>query len=315
MKKLIHSVEIRQKLRKWRPLYNKIFRRTKDLSRMPTPEAYINSMDRRGILMFSYGRCGTRVFADLMSTHPQILTLGEVLNEDSFYSFFQDFSSRTLRWWALRPNMMERCFYEYMARMVRRNPGVNCLFDLKIEGLHLIEGNWRTPDYHFKIFDAALKTDAPVILVQRNDLVGRHLSGQIAAARQAYHSYHDVSKSVAPFKIDVERMERHNAVIRESIDYIKQRFANHPRFEVVTYEEMFEKDPQTGKNRFRRELAERMARLLDVPEEGFDLEPKLQKMVDGGEKTLVLNIDEVEDARARQFDLETWPRRVQRELS
>lgn len=300
MKKLIHSVEIRQKLRTWRPLYNRIFRRTRDLSRMPSPEAYITSMNRRGILMFSYGRCGTRVFADLMSTHPQILTLGEVLNEDSYYSFFQDFSHRTLRWWALRPSLMERCFYEYMARMVRRNPGVNCLFDLKIEGLHLVDGNWRTPDYHFRIFDAALKSDAPVILVQRNDLVGRHLSGQIAAARQAYHSYHDVSRPVDPFTIDIARMEQRNAVIRDSLAYIKQRFADHPRFEVVTYEEMFETDPETGRNRFRRELAARMARLLDVPEDGFDLEPKLDKMVDGGAKKLVLNIDEVEAARARQ---------------
>jgi hypothetical protein len=230
-----------------------------------------------------------------------VITLGEVLNEESFYSFYQDFNNRSLWFWSLRPTHMAHAFYDYMARMVKKNPGMRCLFDLKVEGLHLIEGNWRLPGPEFRIFAEVLKTDAPIILVERRDLVDRYVSGQVAEARQAYHSYHGAQdKTVQPFAIDIEAMEANNAQVRMTVAYMKQRFAGHPRFEVVTYEEMFETDAETGNSVFRGALAERMATLLDVPVEGFDRVPQLQKVSGSRTKSLILNMDEVEAARARQ---------------
>lgn len=301
MKAILHTPAVRQTLRKWRPVYNMIFRRKKDLSRLPAPEESIRQMNRHGVFLFSFGRSGTTVFSDFMASHPEVITLGEVLNEESFYSFYQDFNNRSLWWWSLRPTHMARAFYPYLARLVRKNPGMRCMFDLKIEGLHPIEGNWRLPGPEFQIFAEVLKTDAPILLVERRDLVDRYVSGQVAQARQAFHSYHGAEdKVVEPFAIDIDVMEANNAQVRMTVDYMKKRFADHPRFEVVTYEEMFETDPDSGESVFRAELAERMAALLDVPLDGFDRVPQLKKVGGSRAKSLITNMDEVEAARARQ---------------
>ncbi len=303
MKSVIHSPAFRQRMRKLRPIYNAVFRRRKDLSRLPTPQEAVRAMEGRGVMLFSFGRCGTTVFSDFLASHPQVVTFGEVLNEDSYYSYFQHLSRRVLRWWTFGPDLMAREFYPFLLRLVRSAPGMRCLFDLKLEGVHLVEGNWRlpVPDYH--LFAALKGTDAPVILVIRRDLVARHVSGRIAEARQAYHSYHDArTAKAAPFAIDIERMERENAHIRAQLAHVMAVFADHPAFACVVYEEMFETDPGTGESWFAAELATRMGALLGVDPEGFQRRPQLQRMSGGSETSLVTNADAVQAARARQPD-------------
>jgi len=299
VKKLVHTPAVRQRLRRWRPLYNAVFRRSKDLSRLPEPAAEIRAMGGRGVFMFAFGRCGTTVFADFLASHPQVTTFGEVLNQESYFSYYQALSRGTLRWWSLRPDLMRAEFYRFLARLVRRNPGQHCLFDLKIEGLHMIEGNWRLPGLNFDIFDVLLQTEAPVILVERRDLVARHVSGRIAAHRGKYHSYHGAGAATPqPFAIDIERMEADNTLIRAQLALIKRRFADHPAFAVVAYEDMFE-PADDGTTRFAADLGTRMAALLGIADR-FDRVPRLQKVTGGNGAVLILNRSAVEDARRRQ---------------
>lgn len=301
---LLHDPAIRARLRGLRPLYNRVFRRRKDLTRLPAPAEAIAAMDGRGVFLFAFGRCGTTVFAEFLTSHPQVVTFGEVLNEDSYHSYFQDLSRRVLRWWSFRPGLMRAEFYPYLLRLVRGAPDTRCLFDLKLEGLHLIEGNWRLPDQNFEIFDALQDSTAPVILVERRDLVARHVSGQIAARRGAYHSYHGArGAEIAPFAIDLPRLEADIATIRAQTALIRARFAGHPRFAAVAYEEMFEPVPGgDGETRFSPALAARMAALLDVPVDGFDTTPRLQKVTGSDDHDLIVNRDAVEALRAAHLD-------------
>jgi len=300
MRRLLSDQALRARLRAYRPLYDRIFRRQKDLSRLPAPTAALADMEGRGVFMFAFGRCGTTVFGEFLMTHPQVVTYGEVLNQDSYHSFFQDLSRRALRRWPLSPALMRAEFYPFLQRLVRRAGGASCLFDLKIETLHLIEGNYRIPGPRFELFELLRQTAAPVILVERRDLVARHISGRIAARRGAYHSYHAAAGAeIAPFEIDIARMEEMNAAIRAQTALIRRLFADHPRFEVVVFEDMFETDPQTGQSVIAADLAARMARLLGL-ENRFDRRPKLQRMSRPDQMRLIRNAEAVEAARARQ---------------
>ena len=297
MSRLLHSPEIRRRLRPLRPAYDAVFRRTKDLSRSPAPAERIAAMAGRGVFLFAFGRCGTTVFADYLASHPRVTSFGEVLNEDSYHSFFQAFSRGALRWWAFRPSLMQAEFYRFAGKLVARAGGDSCLFDLKIEALHLIEGNWRIPGPEFAIFEALQGSDAPVILLERRDLVARHVSGQIARRRGQYHSYH-AGREIAPFAIDIDAMEAMNAAIRAQTAHIRARFADHPRFAALTYEDLFEPDGAGGR-RFAADLGPRMAALLGV-EDRFDPVPRLSKVTGADTAELITNAAAVEAARARQ---------------
>lgn len=299
MRDLLHHPALRARLRALRPQYDRIFRRRKDLARLPEPSQAIAALQGRGIFMLAFGRCGTTVFSEFLTTHPKVISFGEVLNEDSYHSFFQDFSRRVLRWWSFRPSLMRREFYPFLTRLARRHPDKLSLFDMKVEALHLIEGNWRLPDMRFELFDLLADSGAPVILVEREDLVARHVSGQIAQRRGAYHSYHGQGAEIAPFAVDLEAMAQDIRTIRAQCALIRDRFADHPRFAAVRYEDMFEPVPgRPGETRFSPELAARMAAFLGV-ENLFDTTPQLSRMSDPSKLArLIENYEEVEAVRA-----------------
>jgi hypothetical protein len=297
MKSLMHRTHVRHKLRRFRPLWESLFLRRIDLSGEPTPRERILRMNGRGVFLFSFGRCGTTVFADFLATHPQVTTFGEVLNEESYYSFFRPFSRGLLRRHRVRPSLVEADFYRFAERLVRKAPNHHCLLDMKIESLHLIEGNWRIPGQDFKIFDALLESGAPVILLERRDLVARHVSGQLAQRRRKYHSYH-TGTVVEPFAIDVKKMEADNAIIRTQTELIRSRFVDHPRFETLVYEDLFEPNEAGTATRFASGLSERMADFLGLTDM-FDNTPQLQRISSKEDAALITNVDEVNAARIR----------------
>ena len=163
MPSLLHQTAIREKLRNLRPYYNAIFRRKRNYDALPSPKEHLEQMQGRGVFLLCYGRSGSTVFADFLGTHPKVMTFGEVLGEESYYSYFQWLSRGILWLWPLRPSLMENEFYRFCAQRVRRQKDMRCLFDIKIESLHLIEGNWRMPGPDFHLFHHLREANVPVV--------------------------------------------------------------------------------------------------------------------------------------------------------
>lgn len=298
MSSLLHAPAVRARLRRLRPYYNVVFRRKRDYDRLPTPVEHLQSMTGRGVFLLCYGRSGSTVFADFLGTHPDVITFGEVLGEESYYSYFQWLSRGVLWIWPLRPTLMAREFYRFCARLVRRHKGKHCLFDLKIESLHMIEGNWRMPGPDFDLFHQLRCAEVPVVLLTRRDLVARYVSGQVAERRGAYHSYQSASGAdIAPFAIDLEAVKTQVSQIEATHAVIRKVFEGHDRFVELAYEDMFVPDDAGETTRFADGLSEKMAICLGVDDK-FDTTPRLQKVSGGrGYRDIITNWDEVEAYR------------------
>ncbi|MEM7731335.1 MAG: hypothetical protein AAF280_00950 [Pseudomonadota bacterium] len=301
MTSFLHNTQVRERLRKLRPFYNAIFRRKRDYTRLPTPVDHLRSLQGRGVFLLCYGRSGSTVFADFLASHPDVVTFGEVLGENSFYSYFQWLSRSVLWRWSLRPTLMAQEFYRYCARLVATKPAMQCLFDLKIESLHLIEGNWRMPGPGFAIFDHLKAAGAPVILLTRQDLVARYVSGQVAEKRGAYHSYHGDTANPAPFEIDLNAIDAQIDEIEASYAKVREVFAGTPQFLELSYENLFMPDPVTGETHFTRELSAQIAALLGVDDQ-FDRVPRLQRVSkEAGYGSLITNWTAVEAYRTKLY--------------
>lgn len=298
MPSLLHNPAIRERLRNLRPYYNALFRRKRNYDALPTPQEYLRQMDGRGVFLLCYGRSGSTVFADFLGTHPQVMTFGEVLGEESYYSYFQWLSRGMLWIWPLRPSLLAREFYRFCAQRVARQKGMRCLFDIKIESLHLIEGNWRMPGPDFHLFHHLRAAQVPVILLTRQDLVARYVSGQVAERRGAYHSYHgSAAQDVDAFEIDLDAIKAQVSQIDATYDTIRKVFAGHAGFVELAYEDLFVPDGDTGNTRFADGLSQQMAACLGI-DDTFDTTPRLQKV--SGEKgyaDTITNWDDIEAFR------------------
>lgn len=289
---------MRARLRQLRPLYNAVFRRKKDYSQHPSPEQWLSRMEGRGVFLLCYGRSGSTVFADYLAAHPDIVTFGEVLGEESYYSYFQWLSRGVLRFWPLRPTQMEQEFYRFCAKLVTKKAPKRCLFDIKIESLHLIEGNWRMPGPDFHLFHHLRAANVPVILLTRRDLVARFVSGQVAERRGAYHSYHGAeANQVDPFEIDLDHIKSQVAQIDATHDKIRSVFDGQKNFVELAYEDLFVPEGVSGATKFAPGLSAQMAELFGVADQ-FDSTPRLQKVSGQGYGEVITNWDAVEAYRA-----------------
>lgn len=305
MVRLLHNPAIRARLRRMRPLYNTLYRRKRDYSARPEPEEWLRQMDGRGVFLLCYGRSGSTVFADFLAAHPDIVTFGEVLGEETYYSYFQWLSRGVLWFWPLRPTMMEREFYRFCAQLVKRQAGRRCLFDIKIESLHLIEGNWRMPGPDFHLFHHLRTAGTPVILLTRRDLVARYVSGQVAEKRGAYHSYHaSAGQGIDAFEIDIGAIRSQVAQIDATHQKIREIFAGHENFVELAYEDLFVPEATSGETRFAQDISAQMARLFGVADH-FDTTPRLQKVSGMGYADLIKNWEAVEAYRAEIMSSKT----------
>ena len=141
-----------------------------------------------------------------------------------------------------------------------------------------------------------------MLLLERRDLVARHLSSQLARRSQRHHSFNKIIRDeIAPFEVDIAALEQEIALIRTQYATIRQVFSSHSRFLPLVYEDLLLDIGPDDKFRFSGELIERLAALLRVAPT-FDLAPRLKKMSLPGYNHIVLNIDEVRALAARQMD-------------
>ncbi len=299
MKSLIHNPAVLSVLRPLKPVYKRVFGGAPDFSNMEPPRALIEKMDGRGVFLFSFARSGTTVFCDFLQSHPKVISYGEVLNENAFHSFFKVLNGRTLKSQHICPTLMQYAFFQYLHDLTQGAPGSRSIFDMKIETLHLIDGNWRMPGTSFDLFDFLLGTNAPVILLERKDLVARFLSGQIAQHSQQFHSFQtDAAAEAKPFSVDIEKLDREARVVREQMRVIREKFSGHGRFLDLTYEDLFEKTAD-GASRFSPRTVSAVADLLGV-EDAFDATPKLSKLSRPDYRSLITNYEAIEAYRVRE---------------
>lgn len=297
-KGLLHDPATVDRLRRLRARAGRWLGRRRAVSPHDRPEAILRELGGRAVFMLSFGRSGTTVFGDFLASHPDILKMGEVLNEQTFRSFF-----RSRRWFfgSGLPSRVALNFYLFLRDKVRRHRRARLLFDMKFEMLHLADGNYRDPGYDFGFFDAVLQSGCPVILVERRDHVARYLSLETAVQQERFHSYQS-GRADRGVTIDVARMARVVAATEAQVARVLERFAAYPKFLHVAYEDMFLHD-RDGASRFDPALAERLAALLGV-DNRFDAAPRLERLSGSAAADPILNRAEVEawrtnrDARA-----------------
>lgn len=291
-KGLLHDPATIDRLRRLRAKAGRWLGRRREVPPQDRPEAILRELGERAIFMLSFGRSGTTVFGDFLASHPEILKMGEVLNEQTFRSFF-----RSRRWFlgSGLPSRVAHNFYLFLRDKVRRHPRARLLFDMKFEMLHLADGNYRDPGYDFGFFDAVLQSGCPVILIERRDHVARYLSLETAVQQGRFHSYQS-GRAERGVTIDVTRMARVVAATETQVARVLERFAAHPKFMHVAYEDMFLRDGD-GASRFDPALAQRVATLLGV-DNRFDAAPRLERLSGSAASDPILNRAEVEAWRA-----------------
>jgi hypothetical protein len=293
MRNPLHDPDTIARLRPYKDLFNRL-RGFGPYRPEATPSEQIARMNGKGVFLISFGRSGTTVFRDFISSHPDAVSFGEVLNEEAFHSFF---NAREMRGRG-RPARMQGEFYRFMRRKLAGVAPRRGIFDMKIESLHLIEGNWRLPGQDFVLFDALCAAGAPVIMMERRDQVARHLSLEIAERRGRFHSFQGGAE-IEPFTLDIAKMQAAIAVIDAQHRRLKQIFTGHSRFLHVVYEDMFDAPDENGARRFRADLAVRCGALMDADPAGFRAEPRLERVGGSGAMRYIANADEVEACRAR----------------
>lgn len=291
-KGLLHDPATVDRLRRLRARFGRLLGNRREPPPHERPEAILRELGDRAIFMLSFGRSGTTVFGDFLASHPDIVKMGEVLNEQTFRSFY-----RSRRWFlgSGLPSRVALNFYLFLGDRVRANPGARLLFDMKFECLHLADGNYRDPGYDFSFFDAVLQSGCPVILVERRDHVARYLSLETAVQQQRFHSY-QTGRADRGVTIDLERMARIVATTQAQIAWVQERFAAYPKFLHLAYEDMFLRDGQ-GASHFDPALATRLAELLGV-ENRFDAAPRLERLSGNPGADPIINRAEVEAWRA-----------------
>lgn len=291
MLNFLHDPKLVARLRPLKPLYHRLTGRRARAGIAPAD--CLEALGGRAVFLLSFGRSGTTVFCEFMRSHPDMRVFGEILNEDAFHNVFGRIGGA-----ARRPSVFRARFYRHLKRLVDRNPHKLCLFDLKFESLHLIEGNWRMPGPDFEILQAIRDSAAPAILIERRDGVARHLSLQMAARSQRFHSYQTGNGAAAePFDIDIAAMDREIDLIRAQHARVREIFAGAPRFLDIAYEEMLVDDPATGKRRFAPEIGTQLAALLGC-RDAFDPAPRLDRVSGSGAPAVIRNMAEVEVYRA-----------------
>ena len=281
-KGLLHDPATVDRLRRLRAKAGRWLGRRREVPPQDRPEAILRELGERAIFMLSFGRSGTTVFGDFLASHPEILKMGEVLNEQTFRSFF-----RSRRWFlgSGRPSRLARNFYLFLRDRARANPRARLLFDMKFEMLHLADGNYRDPGYDFSFFDAVLQSGCPVILVERRDHVARYLSLETAVQQERFHSYQS-GRADRGVTIDIARMERVVAATEAQVARVLERFATYPKFLHLAYEDMFTQDG-----------AGVVSDALLGVDNRFDAAPRLERL-SGGTADPILNRAEVDAWRA-----------------
>lgn len=292
----LHDPATIDRLRRLRAALGRLAGRRREIPAHERPEAILRELGNRAIFMLSFGRSGTTVFGDFLASHPEVIKMGEVLNEGTFRSFFR---SRRYFLGSRRPSRLPHAFYLFLRDRVRAHPRSRLLFDLKFECLHLADGNFRNPGYDFSFFDALLASDCPVILVERRDHVARYLSLETAVQQDRFHSY-QAGRESRPVMIDIGRMDRTVSATEAQIAWVMQRFAGHPKFLHVAYEDMFLRSAD-GSSRFDPQLALRVAELLGIKPH-FETMPRLERLSGAARTDPIANRAEVDAWRAGRLE-------------
>ena len=279
MRKLLYHPAVINRLRPYKPLYNKYFGKGPRKELYVDPVEALSGLGNRGVFLFSFGRCGTTVFCDFLNTHDQVASLGEVLNEEAFHSYFKTVNSRRGRKLGYFPSAVTNGFYQHMARLGRRDSKTRYIVDMKFEGMHLIEGNWRLPGVSFKLFEHLKSAGSVVVLLERRNLVARHLSHELAGHRNQYHSFQKPAAAFDPFPIDLDMLDREIETIQAQYRHVRKVFSDYDRFVDTCYEDLFEKVGDGPETAFSSSLAERLAALMGITP-SFDMTPQLQKVSD-----------------------------------
>ena len=153
-KGMLHDPATVDRLRRLRARAGRLLGRRREPPPHERPEAILRDLGESAIFILSFARSGTTVFGDFLASHPDIVKIGEVLNEQTFRSFY-----RSRRWFlgSGLPSRVARNFYLFLRDRAQANPGVRLLFDMKFECLHLADGNYRDPGFDFSFLDAVLQ--------------------------------------------------------------------------------------------------------------------------------------------------------------
>ena len=283
--------------------------------------------DARRVILLARVRSGTTVFGSLLDTHPDIVTFGEIFNEENKDSYFHFLQSR-IRWGRtqLFPSRSGQNFSDYMTHLqrvgARRKPNARvCLANLKYsQSRHLVKRGHMIMDPPY-VFECLRQEDIDVIhLIRRNHLrtvLSNHMMklrvetypdfkghyNFLAANRKTKRYLNEVPGKVRLGRGGNLRRELTNFYRRmdEENECVRTAFADREGYLELYYEDLFERRGETQV--FAPTVIEKTQRFLRV-EDQFDVKPRVLKATPQPLSELMENYDEV--ARALEDTPYAW---------
>jgi hypothetical protein len=245
-------------------------------------------------------RSGTTVFRTMLQTHPDIWSLGEVLNESnpgSYFHFLKRLQSDNRD--AVLPSRAVANFVDYLKwcreTSIEHQPSNRLVvMDVKYDQAHLLCEPWWSLNSLPRIFSLMRELGCKVIDIHRRDLVGLIISNQIAMQTNIYHSnkLEPGGGQQARVRIDPERLLREVSSTAKAYDKVSRHFRGYPEYLAVEYEEMF------VNGEFSSSLILRLSTFLGVSDQ-FEREPQLNKLLVDDIFSYIENGDEVREHLAR----------------
>ncbi len=261
------------------------------------------STERQPSVCFVIGRprSGTTVFKHMLATHPNIINLGEIFNENHPQSYWEFLARRAKDdGTCLFPSKSTAMFLAYVdelkSRFVKNGSDRNFIvLDVKYDQAHSVFAPWQDMNALPRLFALMKQFGWYVIDIERSDVLAMSISNMIAMKRKVYHVEANRARDEDDVKISVDTKLLQRDIESTVISYsrLHRFFSGYPKYSRVAYENMFDESGEM----FSPELIAQLARFLELPDR-FNRAPKLRKVLASDPFVHILNVDEVRRAVA-----------------
>jgi hypothetical protein len=243
-------------------------------------------------------RSGTTVFRNMLGTHPLIVNVGEIFNEDiphSYWHFLKSLLQHDDS--ASLPSQSIKNFFKYLdSQKSRGRPMV--VMDIKYNQSHLLSAPYHDINALPIIFDMLRQHQFTVIDIHRHNILNLTLSNLVAVETGIYHraASSDRPEQTAKVRIDIDRLLKGMESASLSYRRVEQHFAGYSRYLKIAYEDMFDR---ADGGLFSATITSRLSAFLGV-DDLFDRRPGLHKLLSDDVFVHIENADAVRDAVDRQ---------------
>jgi hypothetical protein len=244
-------------------------------------------------------RSGTTVFSKMLQTHPKVLSIGEIFNEENPHSYYNFLQKKILaNPDFILPSSANWMFLQYVEScrtlaIERKQQCKIVILDVKYDQAHLLCEPWLRIGKLPRLFFMMREKKWKVIDLHRRDVFKLNVSNMVAIHSSIYHStaLEPGQIQTAKVRIDSTKLEEDIEATHNAYAALTAHFAGRPQYKRIYYEDMFTDESGTS---FSPALLDDVAKFLGI-RNVFDGSPRLQKLLKDDVFSYIENVAEIRE--------------------